>query len=399
MELQPRSAAIPPGPDAHCAPPAVSVIVAARDAAPTLPACLASLVALDYPDFDVVVSDDGSRDETAAIARSFGVRVIDGGGRGPSAARNLAVAASTSAVVAFTDADCEVPRHWLRALVGGLVRSGAASVGGRQRNVFDRDWPQRHGDTEGQGPGPGGQGPGPGGQEPDARAEDLLSVAQGFSPATARHEPRNVSVAQGFSPATAGHEPRNDAEALDAFFSLASVVAEYTRSEAAEREVDHNASCNSAYRRDAFVEVGGFAEGLWPGEDVDLDYRLRRRGYRCYYVPDAVVVHHRPSDPQWFRRMMRRYGRTQRELVRRHGRFRALHWMPPALLALALAQLLWLPARTRAAPACLDAALAATCVILLARHVPRRLWGPVLRYATLALAEWNRGFAEGPDAA
>jgi GT2 family glycosyltransferase len=325
------------------------VIVAARDAARTLPACLASLVALDYPDFDVVVSDDGSRDETAAIARSFGVRVIDGGGRGPSAARNLAVAASTSAVVAFTDADCEVPPHWLRALAGGLVRSGAASVGGRQRNVFDRDWPQRHGDTEG-----------------------------------GSNERRVTS---------------NESEALDAFFSLASVVAEYTRSEAAEREVDHNASCNSAYRRDAFVEVGGFAEGLWPGEDVDLDYRLRQRGYRCYYVPDAVVVHHRPSDPQWFRRMMRRYGRTQRELVRRHGHFRALHWMPPALLVLALAQLLWLPGRTRAAAACFDAALAATCITLLARHVPRRLWGPVLRYATLALVEWNRGFAEGLDAA
>lgn len=46
------------------------------------------------------------------------------------------------------------------------------------------------------------------------------------------------------------------------------------------------------YRRDALVEVGGFDEAFFCYmEDVDLGFRLRLRGYRCLYVPTAVVRH------------------------------------------------------------------------------------------------------------
>ena len=46
------------------------------------------------------------------------------------------------------------------------------------------------------------------------------------------------------------------------------------------------------YRRDAFVDVGGFDESYFCFfEDVDLAFRLRLAGHRCLYVPDAVVHH------------------------------------------------------------------------------------------------------------
>jgi GT2 family glycosyltransferase len=46
------------------------------------------------------------------------------------------------------------------------------------------------------------------------------------------------------------------------------------------------------YRREALVEVGGFDENLFCYiEDSDLGFRLRLRGYRCLYVPTAVVFH------------------------------------------------------------------------------------------------------------
>ncbi len=309
--------------------PTISVIVAARDAAQTLEACLISLRQLDYVGHEIVVADDGSGDDTADIARANGATVLELEPSGPSAARNAAVARSTSQIVAFTDADCTVPPHWLRALVTGLDRSGAASVGGPQRNVFARD-----GDTE---------------------------AARG----------------------------------LDAFFRCASVVAEYTRGADTAREVDHNASCNSAYRRDVFLSVGGFAEGLWPGEDVDLDLRLRRRGHRCYYVPEAMVDHHRPSDDGWFARMMRRYGRAQRELIRRHGPFRRLHAVPVATTVLGLAQLLWLSGRTRTVAAMLDGGILAAGFAMLALRAPLTDWPAVVRYTAIATVEWHRGFIEG----
>ncbi len=46
------------------------------------------------------------------------------------------------------------------------------------------------------------------------------------------------------------------------------------------------------YRRDAVMEAGGFDEGFFCYfEDVDLAFRMRLRGHRCLYVPDAVVHH------------------------------------------------------------------------------------------------------------
>jgi GT2 family glycosyltransferase len=55
------------------------------------------------------------------------------------------------------------------------------------------------------------------------------------------------------------------------------------------------APCAAAalYRRDAFLEVGGFDERFFAYlEDVDLAFRLRLAGHRCLYVPDSTVLHH-----------------------------------------------------------------------------------------------------------
>jgi GT2 family glycosyltransferase len=54
------------------------------------------------------------------------------------------------------------------------------------------------------------------------------------------------------------------------------------------------AACAAAalYPRAAFLDVGGFDESYFCYfEDVDLAFRLRLRGFRCWYVPDAVVRH------------------------------------------------------------------------------------------------------------
>ena len=117
--------------------PLVSVVVAARNAASTLAACLASLHRLDYPNVEILVVNDGSTDETASVARAGGVRVIDidTPGRGPSAARNLGVGAAASELVAFIDADCMAPVSWLSHLVTALADSDAVGAGGGQRNI------------------------------------------------------------------------------------------------------------------------------------------------------------------------------------------------------------------------------------------------------------------------
>jgi GT2 family glycosyltransferase len=60
----------------------------------------------------------------------------------------------------------------------------------------------------------------------------------------------------------------------------------------AEREIFSPCAAAALYRRDAVSDVGGFDERFFCYfEDLDLAFRLRLRGHRCLYVPQAVVHH------------------------------------------------------------------------------------------------------------
>src|SRR5262249_20442427 len=77
------------------ASPRISVVVCSRNGSATIGTCLGALDRLDYPDFEVIVVDDGSTDRTAEIAASFDVRLIRTPNRGLSAARNTGLEAAT----------------------------------------------------------------------------------------------------------------------------------------------------------------------------------------------------------------------------------------------------------------------------------------------------------------
>lgn len=111
--------------------PRVSVVVCSYNGGATLDECLRSLLALDYPDFEVVLVDDGSTDDTRAIAARFPtVRAIHQSNQGLSAARNVGLDAASGDIVAYTDSDCFADAHWLTHLVHQLQGCGAAGVGG-----------------------------------------------------------------------------------------------------------------------------------------------------------------------------------------------------------------------------------------------------------------------------
>ncbi len=111
--------------------PKVSVIVCAYNAAETLAACLESLRGVDYPDYEVLLIDDGSTDATARIAAGFPeVRSIRADHAGLSAARNLGAREATGAVLAYTDADCRAHPLWLHYAVACLREGGYAAAGG-----------------------------------------------------------------------------------------------------------------------------------------------------------------------------------------------------------------------------------------------------------------------------
>jgi O-antigen biosynthesis protein len=111
--------------------PRVSVVVCSYNGGPTLDQCLRSLMALDYPDFEVLLIDDGSSDDTKEIAARFPkVRAIHQSNQGLSVARNVGLALATGEIVAYTDSDCFADPDWLTHLVAQLETCNAAGVGG-----------------------------------------------------------------------------------------------------------------------------------------------------------------------------------------------------------------------------------------------------------------------------
>jgi O-antigen biosynthesis protein len=111
--------------------PKVSVVVASYNGAATLRACLDSLQRLNYPDYEVILIDDGSKDHTQQIVGDFPwVINIRQENRGLSAARNAGIAAATGEIVAYTDSDCRADEDWLFYLVRDLLRSEFVGIGG-----------------------------------------------------------------------------------------------------------------------------------------------------------------------------------------------------------------------------------------------------------------------------
>jgi GT2 family glycosyltransferase len=223
--------------------PRISVVVCSHNGAATIHDCCDGLVALDYPNYEVIVIDDGSSDETQAIASSYGFRVISTENRGLSSARNTGWQAATGEIVAYIDDDAWPDSDWLTYLAKAFEKGGYAGVGG-----------------------------------PNIPPPD--------SPATA---------------ACVAYAPGNPTHVL-----------------LSDREAEHIPGCNSAFRKDALEAVGGFdTQFRTAGDDVDICWRIRERGWRLGFSPAAMVWHRRRGSIRAYWRQQRGYGRAEAQLERK----------------------------------------------------------------------------------
>ena len=123
--------------------PFVSIIVCSYNGAKTLAQCLESLGKLDYPNYEVILVDDGSTDDTAEIAARFPeVRYFHQTNHGLSHARNHGAAVAKGEIFAYTDSDCMADPDWLYYLLSTLLSGDYAGVGGPNVSPPARNWVQ-----------------------------------------------------------------------------------------------------------------------------------------------------------------------------------------------------------------------------------------------------------------
>jgi GT2 family glycosyltransferase len=216
------------------AAPLASVIVVCWNSADVLGGCLDRLLAQDYTNYEIVVVDDGSQDETLAVAQRRGppdgnLKVVRSSrNRGCPAARNLGLEHAQGEIVAFIDADGFAAPSWLRQLVATF--DADETVGGAASTVFFAD---------------------------------------------------NPLVLNG-----AGGTVNRQGWAADL-----SMNESYERAEIAS-EALYPMGCGMAVRRSALERVGPFDDRMLNYyDDVDYGIRLWRAGYRVVVADEAWIDH------------------------------------------------------------------------------------------------------------
>lgn len=110
--------------------PKISVIVCVYNGASTLTECLQGLQNLNYSNYEVLVINDGSTDNTLDITSSFDFKIITTQNLGLSYARNLGLEKSQGEIVAYIDVDAYPDPDWLSYLAIEFNSSEFAAIGG-----------------------------------------------------------------------------------------------------------------------------------------------------------------------------------------------------------------------------------------------------------------------------
>lgn len=124
----------------------VSVIIPVHNGGKTISGCLASVLQQTDVDFEVVVVDNASTDDTPNILDGFFdpkiVRVFEPV-KSRGAARHTGVAHAKGEIIAMIDADCIAPARWLSQLIGPIMNGQAYVVVGGEYDLADNYW-SRH---------------------------------------------------------------------------------------------------------------------------------------------------------------------------------------------------------------------------------------------------------------
>ncbi|MCS7282791.1 MAG: glycosyltransferase family 2 protein [Anaerolineae bacterium] len=212
--------------------PLVSVIIPNWNGAIHLPTCLESLRRQTWRDFEIIVVDNGSQDDSLSLlARDYPeVRVLAlGENRGFAGACNAGIRIARGEFIVLLNNDTEADPHWLEEVVAAFRRHPQAGIVASKMLLFDR--------------------------------RDTFHTAGDYYRVDGRPGNRGVWKTD---------------------------YGQYDQ----EEYVFSACGGSAAYRKSMLDEVGWLDEDFFYScEDVDLAWRAQLAGWRCVYAPRAVVYH------------------------------------------------------------------------------------------------------------
>lgn len=110
--------------------PFISVVICSYNGASTIRDTMEGILELDYPYFEVIVVNDGSKDKLAEIVAEYPCKLITTKNQGLSSARNTGLYAAQGEIIAYIDDDAYPDPHWLRYLASAYLSSAHAGIGG-----------------------------------------------------------------------------------------------------------------------------------------------------------------------------------------------------------------------------------------------------------------------------
>ena len=116
--------------------PKISVVVCSYNGAFTIRDTMEGLKLLDYPNFEVIVINDGSTDNTVKIVSEYDVKLVSTENRGLSNARNTGMYEATGEIIAYIDDDAYPDPQWLKYLASAYISSSHSGMGGPNIKPF-----------------------------------------------------------------------------------------------------------------------------------------------------------------------------------------------------------------------------------------------------------------------
>ncbi len=251
--------------------PFISIIIPVRNAARTLPTTFNYLFRIDYPreNLEMVIADGGSSDETVSVIKDWQdkypfIKLVQiPNCPSPGFARNKALEVAKGEFLFFTDGDCAPASDWVWQIIRIFQKDAKiAAVGGElytlrvNKDNLVEAWCEHF-------------------------RFNMVSPRYGF-------------IKEGYFPDFPKDPKPTDIVGHKGYFF---------------------GTCNVAYRKSAMQQIGARFWDRPTGEDMDLSYQHRSKGWKFYFAPKAKIDHMHQADLKSLRKVWVTYGQAHMPLI------------------------------------------------------------------------------------